>query len=226
MSHEAERLLAEGQQLTALSCSEMAMVPSALDLDEPTVEDIQGSLEKPEIGLLELHLLERGNRRVCRAPGNSIHASSAPSSATAEPTRSPYWRAYTKACWLACTTWTDTPCRTPPEPRPLARRARAEAGSAGSSRSISVRPSVRPSRPAPPRRTCRRPCGSSTGCPRRRRPWPALDGVHRREAHRRHHEAHADAHQHEARQQGAVAAGDREMGLPEQRCRRRRADRR
>ena len=55
--------------------------------------------------------------------------------------------------------------------------------------------------------------------PRRHAGLALLDGVHGGGAHRRHHEAHAQAHQHEGADEEAVVGVRAQVALPEQRDR-------
>ncbi len=147
----------------------------------------------------------------------SVQATTAPHSVTIEPTSRPVPSAETNASLAAATMRSETwPPIAAPLPSALVIAARVDAGTWGRLESIFERAD---------RGHERAHDGDAEGAAdhpahredaRRRAGLAAVDRVHRGGAHRRHHQAHAEAHQHEARQQQAVAAVDGQAGLDEQ----------
>ena len=66
---EVEGLLAEGEQAGTLSHGEIAMARTVLDVDQSTLEGLEGSLEKREIGLLQFRGLDLARTGAGRTAG-------------------------------------------------------------------------------------------------------------------------------------------------------------
>ncbi len=157
----------------------------------------------------------------CAGRAGSImnHAASAASAVAIAAIVSPAPSASTNACSLAARTFAGAPLTAAPDPSASTSRSRAGSGTRGSDCARSWRPIAATSAPSaatpnvpPTMRVMRQRARGDAGL-------RAVDGVHRRRAHRRHREAHAEAEQDERHDEEAEARVDLDPRLPGERRR-------